>query len=629
MSVPRRRKRKVDEPGLGGTPPGEAGGSPGWMRFGAVLLILAAGVVYANSLDGALMYDNVPHIVENDRIRTLFPPWHLLSHRRPVVELSLAINYALGGLEPWGYHVFNIGVHVLSGLMLYGVLRRLLGDERRSTYVLTSAEPLAISCALLWLVHPLQTQSVTYVIQRGESLMGLFYLTTVYCVLRGSVSASPRRWYFAAVSACALGMCSKAVMVTAPVAVLLLDACLLAGGWRAALRRRCGLYLGLGATWLLLVPLGIVGSVLDADNTTATVGFGTPEVTWREYLLTQPAVLLRYLRLTVWPAGQCLDYGWPAADSLGEAVLPGLVILVLLAVTGALLVRRRPLGAAAGWFFLVLAPTSSFIPIQDPIYEHRMYLPLAGLVVLIVVGAHRLLNAGYGAAAGRQVLVGSIVAATALGAVSAARNRVYASSLRMWRDVVAKRPENERGRYNLGRALQRAGMEEEALREYERAVELNPSFAMPYNNLALARKKAGRLDEAVALFRKVLTLKPRFPEALTNLAAILLDRGELEEARTLLERATALEPGLALPHYFLGRVYARLGEFDRAIASFEQARAREATVPTLHYHLGHALANTGRFAEAARAFSQELEVNPGHPEAAMMRDAALRRAAGE
>lgn len=630
--MPRRsKKKKVDrKAGAAGLVASRRGRGAGGVRdmVRPVVLAVATALVYADSFDGAFVYDNVRHIVENEQIRMLFPPWHLLASRRPLVELSLAVNYAAGGLAPWGYHLFNVFVHACAGLLLFGLLSRLFGDDRRPARVRESAGPLAFCCALLWLVHPLQTQSVTYIIQRGESLMGLFYLATLYGVVRGAASPKPGRWYAVAMVACALGMCSKAVMVTAPVVVLLVDSLLLADGFRGAFKKRWVLYLGLSATWLLLVPLGIAGSVLSPGNKTATVGFGSPNVTWWQYLLTEPWVLLRYLRLSVWPAGQCLDYGWPLNDSIAAAIVPGVVIVVLLLATVVLFVRRHPMAAAGVWFFLILAPTSSFIPIQDPIYEHRMYLPLVAVVVLIVMGAFVLLSRRVGAAAGKYVVIGSVVAAVVLGGVSAARNRVYAMPLATWRDVVTKRPANARAHYNLGRELQEVGSEAESLKAYERALALNPSFALPYNNVGLARMKAGRLDEAEKLFRKGISLKPDFPEAMANLASIVLHRGGLDEARILLERVIALDPSNARAHNNLGLVYARSHEFARAITEFENALACDPRLPTVNYNLGQALADSGRFAEAAKHFARELEVNPKHPKAAMMLEAAKRRAAG-
>jgi 4-amino-4-deoxy-L-arabinose transferase-like glycosyltransferase len=229
------------------------------------LLVIGIGLlVYSNSLRVGFMFDDVPHIVENPRIRQLWPPWDVLTHTsRPVVMLSLALNHALGGLNPWGYHLFNVGIHILAALALYGVVRlTFLSETLRPRFGPATAGWLAGVVSLIWLVHPLQTESVTYVIQRGESLMGLFHLLTLYCVIRSSGSAGSMWWQVGAVTSCALGMASKPVMVTAPVVVLLYDRVFLAKSWSEVMQRRWRLYAWLAATWLLL-PLLLYWQALE------------------------------------------------------------------------------------------------------------------------------------------------------------------------------------------------------------------------------------------------------------------------------------------------------------------------------------------------------------------------------
>ncbi|MGB2987435.1 MAG: glycosyltransferase family 39 protein, partial [Phycisphaerae bacterium] len=227
-------------------------------RFLPILLVLSGLIVYLNSFAGVFIFDDTVHILESERIRHLWPPWDLLARRRPTLELSLAVNYAIGGLGVWGYHAFNLAVHVLAGLTLFGIARRTLMHERCRDRLGQASHWLALTIALIWLVHPLQTQSVTYIIQRSESLMGLFYLLTLYCVIRGAESPLRYRWYLAAVIACALGMGSKAVMVTAPLVVLLYDRVFLSPSFSEAFRKRWGLYSGLAANWGILAACGVV-----------------------------------------------------------------------------------------------------------------------------------------------------------------------------------------------------------------------------------------------------------------------------------------------------------------------------------------------------------------------------------
>ncbi|MHC4446834.1 MAG: glycosyltransferase family protein, partial [Planctomycetota bacterium] len=350
--------------------------------------IVAAGVlVYLNSFQGVFVFDDHGQIVDNQKIRSFDHLWG----NRPLVRLSLAVNYHFGELNVWGYHLVNLVIHLLAGLTLYGIVRRVLLLEPFRRSCAQSAHWFALIIALVWVVHPLQTESVTYIIQRAESMMGLFYLLTIYCVLRGSTAPRPPVWYAAAVLACALGMASKPVMVTAPIVALLFDWAILSGSIRRTLRRRWPLYAGLASTWVLLVATGTTELILSPDSSKRpTAGFGYVGCTPLEYALTQPGVILRYLRLAIWPHPLCLDYGWPIARAAGNVLLPGVLIVTMAGVSvWSFLARKQAwIGFLGLSFFLILSPTSSIVPFAHPAFEHRMYLPLAAVVTVLVFGSH-------------------------------------------------------------------------------------------------------------------------------------------------------------------------------------------------------------------------------------------------
>ena len=234
--------------------------------------------------------------------------------------VSMAVNYYFGQLNVLGYHLVNLAIHLMAGLVLFGLVRRTLQLLPRYTQASGTADYVAFAAALIWLVHPLQTQSVTYIIQRAESMMGLFYLLCLYCTLRGSQASRSWPWYVAAIAACWLGMGTKQVMVTAPVVVLLYDRVFLADGWKEVFRRRWAVYLAFVPA---IVWLGFM-TVREASRTErAVAGFGMQDLTPLEYLGTQGGVIVHYLRLAVWPDRLCLDYSWPVAESVQTIFLPG------------------------------------------------------------------------------------------------------------------------------------------------------------------------------------------------------------------------------------------------------------------------------------------------------------------
>jgi len=278
--------------------------------------------------------------------------------------------------------VANLVIHASAALLMFGIVRRTLQGARLLDRFGTQANGLAAAVAVCWAVHPLQTESVTYIIQRTESMMGLFLLLTLYCVIRGQDSPRRLQWYATAVVCCALGMGTKETMVIAPIIVLLYDRIFLADSWAELWKKRSVLYAGLAATWLVLISLVIV------NNARGGGLMGSPAVSWWRYATNQFGAIAHYLRLTFWPETLCLDYGWQVSPLPRSWKAIGVVLIAgLAAATGWALANVPPLGFLGAWFFITLAPTSSVVPIQDMVAERRMYLPLAAVVTLAVIAA--------------------------------------------------------------------------------------------------------------------------------------------------------------------------------------------------------------------------------------------------
>jgi tetratricopeptide (TPR) repeat protein len=568
------------------------------------VIVLAVAVVYANSFAGDYVLDD-KHLAEH--ARRLWPPSEWLEppqNRRPVVNVTMAVSAAISGrderghVRPWGYHLLNAVIHAAAAVALFAVARRALLSRRlRGWLGRSAAVPAALAIAVIWAVHPLQTQAVTYIIQRSEALMGLLYLLTIYCVIRAARGGG-WRWGAAAVAACAAGMATKEVMVTAPLLVLLYDRTFLAGGFASALRRRWGLYLGLAATWGVLAALLVL---VGAGEPEVSAGFGMRDLSVLEYARSQPGVVAHYLRLAIWPRPLVLDYAWPVADTAAEILWPGVVVLVLIPATLLALWRWPTWGLLGSWLLLILAPTSSVLPIRDLAFEHRMYLPLAAVVAAVVGGAavaadrlHRRTGGPWLVAWGG--LAGA--AAVALGAATIDRNRDYHDPVVIWEDVIAKRPEHPRGWNNLGLILkERGGADDLARAEtaVRRAVELKPDEADFAYNLGNVYYRADRPEQAERWFRRALELDPRQAQACHNLATVLLAAdGRNAEARQLLERALAERPEWVHTRYTLAQALAAAG---RTSAAAEQYRRVLRRAPGHH----KAMARLARLLATSRA----------------------------
>lgn len=602
-------------------------------RTGAVrplLVVLAVLVAYHGTFTAPFLFDDTA-ILENDALHAL--DWRtVVGTTRPLVQLSFALNWVAGREAVVGYHVVNLLVHALAALALYGIAARSLRNPDT-----------ALVIALVWALHPLQTESVTYVVQRAESLMGLWYLLTLYCVIRGATAAPPSRaWYGAAVAACALGMLSKPGMVTAPLVVLLYDRAFLAGSVADAWRARRGVYLGLASTWLILAIL-LVGQ---EHESAATAGFTMHDVSLAEFARSQPGVILRYLLLVVWPHGLVLDYGWRPAEGLAAIALPALVIA---AGVGAVLFafrRRTRLAFLVLAFLLTLLPSSSVIPIRDLAFEHRMYLPLAPLVALIVVGIDALIaRLDLGPARTRRLaVVAAAVAVTTLGALTIARNLDYRSAIGMWLDVTTKRPENARAFANLaqayleeqradeailaarnalrleptnadaqvhlGHALVSRGDQRGAEAAYAEAIRLQPAHAEAHNNWGVLLAEQKRWPEAERRYAEALRLRPTYAEATNNLGVAVMELGRYDAAAALFHEALRLTPTYAEAYVNLGNLLLRQQRPLDAVEQYRRALALRPDLPEVHFNLTIALASAGRREEAEAHARETIRLRP-------------------
>ena len=593
--------------------------SPEALRAGArwlapILIAATVAIAYHNSLTGPFVFDDRDSIVENPRIRSLATS--LSGTSRPVVALTLAANYALGGIDVRGYHVVNVAIHLLAALTLFAILRRTFASPRLAARYANAADGLALAAAALWAAHPLATQAVTYVIQRAESLAALFYLLTLYAAFRGASSARRARpWYALAAVACALGAASKPLVASAPLVVLLYDRFFLADSLRVALRRRGALYAGLAASWLVAIALA-------TSSPDTSAGFGLGSVSPLTFAAAQPGVVCHYLRLAFWPHPLVLDYGWPAVRSAADLVAPALVLATLAAFTLRESLRLSPAGFAGMWFFLVLAPSSSLFPIRDLAFEHRMYLPLVSPVVLAVVAGHELL-----ARRMRRPKAAAALAALAIAAacgLTILRNHDYRSEIAIWSDVVVKRPLNARGHNNLGRALLRLRDPAGAMPHLVNAVRLAPDYPEARNNLGAALAEQGRLDDAMVQFRAALEIAPNMTDARMNLARALLRTSRFEEAVPQYEMLVRVRPANAEFHADLGTARAALGRLAEAVAAYQQALGLAPNAPEVHNNLGVALMRLGRRDEAVSHFREAVRLKPDFAPARQNLERALR-----
>ncbi len=571
-------------------------------------LMVAVLLTYWNSLDTPFLFDDTGAVVNNPTIRHL-GSWAVLdppadgstTSGRPLVNLSFAINYAISGEATWSYHALNLLIHALAALTLMSGLQRTLTSPVLGARFARASHFLAFFIALLWALHPLQTESVVCIAQRTESLCGLFYLLTIYGFIRAAEAgaSSTRVWFVLSLVSCFAGMGTKEVMVTAPLLVLLYDRTFIAGTFSAAWRGRRTFYAALALTW---APLAWLVWRSGGERGTAA-GFRLGVSGWN-YLLQQCDAIVLYLKLSVWPHPLVLDYGTVVAHSIADVWWQGVLVVAMLAATGWALWRRPAAGFAGAWFFIILAPSSSFVPlVTQTMAEHRMYLPLVAIVCFIVLAVHRWLGPW---ATGVLAL-----AALACGITSVARNRDYRDAVAIWSDSTTKYPLNPRAHNNLAWALQAVGNIAEANTHFSRAVELQPDYISAHYNWGVSLLDQGRPAEAIAQFETALQLAPNNADASLNLGNALMQVQRAPEAINYYETALRLKPA-ADAHYNLG---VALLDLERTAEATEHLQAAIKINPRLtaaHYQLGRAAEISGRPTQAEQHYLETLRLAPDH-----------------
>ncbi len=432
--------------------------------------------------------------------------------------------------------------------------------------------------------------------------MGLFFLFTFYCFVRSLGSPHTTRWRVLAVLACLLGMGTKEVTATAPLLLFLFDRTFVAGSFRRAWAERRGFHLAHAATWL---PLAILVATT-GWNRGGTVGFGVGVSPWT-YWLSQFETVTHYLRLTLWPHPLVFDYATTWTPDLAAIVPYALVVVALVAATFWALRRHPVAGFLGAWFLVILAPTSVVPSSVQMIVEHRLYLPLAAVMVAVAWALHRWL--------GRRSLVVFLVLAAGLGWATAQRNTVYRSERSVWSDTVAKCPYSERAQNNLGNVLLKAGETAAAIDHYRTALRLRPDAADTHHNLANALRRTGRPQEAIEHYEQALRLNPRMPDSHTALGIALEEAGRAAEAPAHYEQALRLDPTYADAHNRLGIVLARSGKPEAAIARFESALRSDPSRTDIRNNLGNALRATGRIQEAIAQYAETLRLDPNDVDA--------------
>jgi Flp pilus assembly protein TadD len=594
-----------------------------------VLLIIALGaLLYSNTFGVPFVFDDEVYIVKNPVIKDLglFKDFSEAADRLPeagVAEtlstrylghLSFALNYRLNGLDVWGYHAVNLAVHLLNALLVY----LLVALTFRTPFIKDGPSagltgPVALTAALLFVSHPVQTEAVTYITQRFASLATFFYLLSIsaYIGSRLSRGKSPRLILYGLSLLFALSaMKTKEISFTLPVVIAAYEFSFM----RASAGRRALLLLPLMLT-MLIVPLSLMdfgAPVLDAVQRASR----TQDVISRhDYLLTQLPVVASYIRLLLLPMGQNLDYGYPLYNSLFEPrVLFSFLLILSLASALLYLVRLSGgrarvmrLAAFGGvWFFVTLSVESSVIPLADLIFEHRVYLPSAGFFTSISAGIFYVISGRGGMRA--PVWAALAVLIIAFSASTYSRNAVWKDETTLWEDVVRKSPEKARGHINLGAI----GSGRKAMEHLKKALLINPDDAEVHHNLGIYYGRLGEYERAGMELQTALKLDPENAKARYNLGNVHDRQGSYGEAEAEYRAAVEINPGFAEAHGGLGALYERQGLYSEAEAEYRAAVRLDPDYAEAHNSLGALYERRGLYRKAEAEYLLAVRLDPDY-----------------
>jgi tetratricopeptide (TPR) repeat protein len=535
--------------------------------WGPILLLLLILTAYSNSFRGAFVFDDITEVLEAGPVRSPDGAvlWPVAHPTRTVGDLTFLLNRRWGGNSPVGYHVVNLALHCAVALLLLGILRRILGRIYPFDLSKETAGLLALGITGIWAIHPIQTQAVTYIVQRHEILASLFYLGTLYAYIRAREADKPGYWRGICIGTALLGMASKEIMVTAPLAILAYEGLVL----RTSLRQ---FRQSAASFWILLAltPLVTIVLVLVALKIVPVPG-GVLSVTatpWH-YALTQTGILTHYLGLVVWPRPLCLDYGWPIARGMADVIVPLIAVIGALGVTVYGVFQRRAWAFLPVVFGLILLPTSSFMPLPDAAMEHRFYLPSAFVITGWVCAVGWVLRRFISPSSKGANIVGMGLFLCVIGGgilLTRERNQDYADPMRLWRGALEVNPENPRAWFYLARACREAGRIEKArqagtgllamvpdysssdLVQLAERARLDPEERRHIRYYALAHTFLGVLDldqnlpeSALVHLRNAVRVHPD-PQALYTLAQAYYRVKNWETAGSVCKRVLELEP---------------------------------------------------------------------------------------
>ena len=592
----------------------------------SLLFAFIAAIIYSPSLQGDFVFDDrfiqekpLLHIERLSQVIDLIAfkdvSFTRTVENRKITFISFALNYYFGGLNTFGYHLVNVTVHILNGLILFLLSYQILTLPLSEGGGRGNALKISFLGSLIWLTHPIQTQAVSYIYQRLTSLAALFFLLSLLCYIKGRLNHTYKRLAFFVLSMLSglLALFTKQNAATLPFFIIVSEFLFFQRHSFKLDKKKLGfLLLLIGGLFILTAGIYIDSDFFSRMAQCYQQRGWTP----LERVLTQLRVVIFYISLLIYPNPSRLniDHDFAISPSL---LSPFTTFLSLLVILGSLafalffMKRNRLVSYAFLWFFGNLVIESSIIPLEL-VFEHRIYLPSMGLIILVVGLCFSLSKREW-----EKWVSGFIILLIFLFSYwTYERASVWRGQFPLWMDAAKKSPYKARPHNALGYAYEyNKGMLDEAISEYKHALAINPNYFKAHNNLGVAYAKKGMLDEAISEYKKTLAIKPRYVDAHNNLGVAYSRKGMFDEAIAEYKRALSLKPRYPEAHFNLGNAYDKMKSFDKAIAEYKRALLLKPHYADARNNLGATYSSKGMFDEAISEYKQALAINPHHARA--------------
>lgn len=594
--------------------------------FSIVSIIALGLIVYSNTYHAAFQYDDNSSIINNLQIRDLsnysnLSMWTRLQNGRQLAYLTYALNFHWGGLDTYGYHIFNIIIHILCGISVFWLIVLTFKTQvMRNLDISKNAKYMALLGALLFVGHPIQTQGVTYLVQRMASMATLFYIFSICLYIKGRLRqieynklVIPLIYYFAAFICFVLGMWAKDIVYTLPVAIIMFEIFFIRS-------KENKLYTKYIITAVALVIIAVLFELISGIMTAETIKF-----TRAEYLMTQFRVLVTYIRLLFVPYNQNVDYEFATSHSLFDLpTLGSLLILIGIVIGGVFLFKKyRLLSFGIFWFFLTQSIESSIFPITDVIFEHRLYLSMFGFVLFFVSLFYYFLIQKKSK---RFVVLSLLLIIAAYSYAAYARNKVWESNFSLFSDVIAKSPHKARPYYGRAKIYNDLKQYPEAIADCNKSLENDPRCAEAYNNrgMALALLNRDNFPKAFADFDSALSIQPLYPDAMQNLANMFFMVGNYDSAIVKFYGFIKAYPNAVGGYNGLGASYMNKNMLDSAIVNLDKGIKITTENAQLYFNRGLAYLKKNQFNNAMLDFNSSLNIDPNNGEVYYNRALAYR-----